>query len=193
MMIAAIYARKSTEQRGVDEEAKSVQTQIANARSFALEKGWTVDERHIYFDDAVSGADVRRLKARQQLLDVIKRGAPFQVLIVREQSLFSRRDGDEAFGELKQIARAGVEVWFYKDRSRFAYGTFGDNILGFVKAEAAAEYRRQIASWTYDAMERRARAGHVTGGRCFGYENVRTNGHVERRILDAEAAVVRQI
>jgi DNA invertase Pin-like site-specific DNA recombinase len=59
-MIAAIYARKSTEQGGVDDEAKTVSTQIGNARAFALEKGWTVDERHVYFDDAVSGADVKR-------------------------------------------------------------------------------------------------------------------------------------
>ena len=74
--------------------------------------------------------------------------------------------------------RAGVEVWFYKDRQRFAFGTLGENIVGFVKAEAAAEYRRQIASWTYDAMARKARAGHVAGGRCFGYENVLVDGHV---------------
>jgi site-specific DNA recombinase len=168
-MIAAIYARKSTEQRGADDEAKSVQLQIENARTFALEKGWTIDPAHVYFDDAVSGADIRKLKSRKRLLDVIDHGAPFQVLIVREQSRFSRRDGDEAFSELKKIARAGVEVWFYRDRTQFAYGTFGDNILGFVKAEAAAEYRRQIAGWTFDAMERKARAGYVTGGRCFGY------------------------
>jgi site-specific DNA recombinase len=192
-MIAAIYARKSTEQRDVDVEAKSVQLQIANARVFAAEKGWAVDERHVYKDDAVSGADVRKLKARQRLLDVIQRGAPFQVLIVREQSRFSRRDGDEAFAELKKIARAGVEVWFYRDRTRFSYGTFGDNILGFVKLEAAADYRRQIAAWTYEAMERKARAGHVTGGRVFGYDNVRVGGHVERRINEAEASVVRKI
>jgi site-specific DNA recombinase len=192
-VLAAIYARRSTEQRGADAEAKSVQMQIANARAFAREQGWTVDERHVYFDDAVLGADIRRLKARQQLLDVIARGAPFQILIVREQSRFWRRDGDETFGELKAIARAGVDVWFYRDRSRFSFGTFGDNILGFVKAEAAADYRRQIAGWTYDAMERKARAGHVTGGRVFGYTNVRVAGHVERRIVDDEARIVRRI
>ena len=49
-----------------DEEAKSVQTQIANAQVFAIEKGWTVDERHIYFDDSVNGADIRKLKARHR-------------------------------------------------------------------------------------------------------------------------------
>lgn len=51
----------------------------------------------------------------------------------------------------------------------------------------------------YDAMQRKARAGHVCGGRVFGYDNVEVTGpggqrsHVERRINDAEAAVVRRI
>jgi hypothetical protein len=35
--------------------------------------------------------------------------------------------------------------------------------------------------------------GHVTGGRVFGYDNVRVNGHVERRINDEQAEVVREI
>jgi hypothetical protein len=39
-------------------------------------------------------------------------------------------------------------------------------------------------------MERKARAGHVTGGVVFGYDNVRVDGHVERRINRGEAAVV---
>jgi len=40
-MIAAIYARKSTEQNGVADEAKSVTRQIDNARAYATKKGWT--------------------------------------------------------------------------------------------------------------------------------------------------------
>ena len=112
---------------------------------------------------------------------------------MRDTSRFSRRDGDEAFGELKAIDRAGVEVWFYQESTRFTHGTFGDNVVGFVKAEAAADYRRQIAAWTRAAMEQKARKGYVTGGRCFGYTNVRVDGHVERRVNEAEAAVVRRI
>lgn len=43
-------------------------------------------------------------------------------------------------------------------------------------------------------MMRKAKAGHVTGGRVFGYDNVRLDaGHVVRVINDAEAAVVRRI
>ena len=44
-MIAAIYARKSTEQNGVADDAKSVTRQIDNARAYAQRKGWAVDDR----------------------------------------------------------------------------------------------------------------------------------------------------
>jgi hypothetical protein len=39
-MIAAIYARKSTEQGGVADEQKSVARQIEHARLYAERKGW---------------------------------------------------------------------------------------------------------------------------------------------------------
>lgn len=193
-MICAIYARKSTEQNGADLDARSVVRQIESARVFAASRGWTVDSEHTYADDAVSGADVKRLLQRQRLLDLIASGrAPFQALVMRDTSRFSRQDGDEAFRELKAIAQAGLQIWFYQDSTRFEYGTLAANITGFMRAEFAAEYRRQIACLTYDAMQRKARAGHVTGGRVFGYDNVRVEGHVERRINEAEAAVVVRI
>ena len=50
-----------------------------------------------------------------------------------------------------------------------------------------------------DAMARKARAGHVTGGKCFGYENIeirdanRDRSHVEQRIKEDEAAVIHRI
>ena len=52
---------------------------------------------------------------------------------------------------------------------------------------------------TADAMLRMARAGHVCGGRVFGYDNVQVAGadgkpsHVSRRTNEAEAAVIRRI
>jgi hypothetical protein len=48
-------------------------------------------------------------------------------------------------------------------------------------------------------MLRKAKAGHVTGGACFGYRNVGQLGpdgkrsHVEREIEPAEADVIRRI
>jgi DNA invertase Pin-like site-specific DNA recombinase len=56
-MIAAIYARKSTEQAGVADDQKSVARQIEHSHAFAATKGWTVDEAHVYVDDGISGAE----------------------------------------------------------------------------------------------------------------------------------------
>lgn len=57
-MIAAIYARRSHEQHVSDEE-KSVTRQLALARAFAAEQGWTVVEE--YADDGISGAPATSL------------------------------------------------------------------------------------------------------------------------------------
>ena len=41
-LIAAVYARKSTDQSDVADEAKSVRRQIERAFAFAGERGWSV-------------------------------------------------------------------------------------------------------------------------------------------------------
>src|SRR5688572_12353120 len=59
--------------------------------------------------------------------------------------------------------------------------------------------REKARQRTADAMVRKAKAGHVTGGRVFGYDNVEIlndagqRSHVERRVNEAEAAVVMRI
>jgi site-specific DNA recombinase len=197
MTTAAIYARKSTDQSDTADDQRSVARQIANARAFAQARGWTVDERHVYVDDGVSGAaSLTRLRAKARLLDVIKNSKrpPFQVLVVQAPDRLSRRDGDEAVAEMKAIAQAGVEIWFYADGTRFEYGTFQSNTLGFLKSEFAAEFRRAIAAKTYEAMVRKAKAGLVTGGKVFGYDNERIRkGEARHRINEAESEVVRRI
>ena len=98
---------------------------------------------------------------------------------------FSRRDGDESFSELERIAKAGVQDWFYSDGSRFQYRGFASNTLSFLKGEFAAEYRRAISQKTHEAHLRKAGLGPVTGGRVFGYDNVKVDEHVERRVNHA--------
>ena len=72
---AAIYARKSTAQAGREDDDKSVTRQIENARAFAAAKGWRVDDAHIYFDDAVSGAEIAKLQTGNQFLVTVERPA----------------------------------------------------------------------------------------------------------------------
>jgi site-specific DNA recombinase len=181
--VAAIYARKSTEQT----DAQSVSRQIDNAKAFAKARGWSVGP--IFKDDGVSGADARKLIDRARLLDAAK-AKQFDVVIMQAQDRFSR--GEEGWQEIKQLAKH-VAIWFYSDGTQFEHGSFVPNVTGFLKAEFAAEFRRAIATKTHEAMLKKARDGHATGGKVFGYDHVRRNGHVDREINSTEAAVVRDI
>jgi len=187
-MIAAIYARKTNKQDR-DAEDRSVTTQIENARAHAAQQGWTVDDAHIYFDDETSGAETTKLAGRQRLLEAVG-NTRFDVVVMRDTSRFSREDGDEAFALLKTIRRTGVRIRFYSDSTDFEYGNLASNIVGFMRSEIAAEYRRQVAAVTAETLRRKARAGHVVGGHVFGYDIVTVNTHKERRVNVLEAAVI---
>ena len=69
---AAIYARKSTEQSGVNDEEKSVTRQIEHARVYAARKGWSVIEEHIYSDDGISGAEFVKRPGLIRLMNALK-------------------------------------------------------------------------------------------------------------------------
>src|SRR5262245_29265493 len=113
MTIAAVYARKSTEQH-VSDDCKSVTRQIALARAFAEEKGWTVLDE--FADDGVSGALASKLTGRARVLAAAA-DEKFSVLIVRDIDRLSRND-EELPGIIYALRDAGVEVWSYSDRAR---------------------------------------------------------------------------
>src|SRR5262245_51705948 len=89
-MIAAVYARKSTDQSGVADDQKSVARQVEHARAYAARKDWTVAGEHVYVDDGISGAEFERRPGYMRLLNALGRRAPFQVLIVSELSRLGR-------------------------------------------------------------------------------------------------------
>src|SRR4051794_36467875 len=113
-MIAAIYARKSTEQNGVADEQKSVSRQIDHAREYAKRKGWTVDDEHVYVDDGISGAEFSTRPGFVRLMNALKPKAAFQFLIMSEESRLGRESIEVGYA-IKQLVSAGVRVFFYMD------------------------------------------------------------------------------
>src|SRR5262245_49798300 len=113
-MIAAIYARKSTEQSAVSDEARSVTRQVEHARAYAAGKGWTVADEHVYVDDGISGAEFANRPGLVRLNGALKPRSQFQVLIMSEESRLGREAIETAF-ILKQIISANVRVFFYLD------------------------------------------------------------------------------
>jgi DNA invertase Pin-like site-specific DNA recombinase len=197
-MIAAIYARKSTEQNGVADEAKSVTRQIDHAKVYAARKGWTVPDNCIFVDDGISGAEFANRPGFVRLMATLKPRPPFQMLVMSEESRLGREAIETAYA-LKQLISAGVRVFFYLEDRERTFDSPTDKLLMSVTAFADELEREKARQRTYDAMQRKAKAGHVTGGKTFGYDNIEvlaTDGkrsHVERRINADEAAVVRRI
>jgi site-specific DNA recombinase len=190
-MIAAIYARKSTDQNLPDAE-KSITRQIAHATAYAARKGWTVDPAHVYQDDGISGAEFERRAGLTALLAALRPRPAFDVVIMAEPSRLGREQIETAY-TLKRITDAGVAVWYYLDDRRAAMDSALAKVMASLSGFASESEREQARARTYDAFARKAKAGHVDGGLVYGYENVRLDGHVERRILEPEAAAVRRI
>src|SRR5882724_7402463 len=150
-MIAAIYARKSTEQTGVNEEDRSVTRQIAHARAYAEGKGWRVVEEHVYVDDGISGAEFKHRPGLIRLLNALQPTPAFQVVVMSETSRVGREQARTQLA-FSQIAEAGVEMWAYLDDKRWALDTATDKFMLSV-ANFTAELEREKASQrTYDAM-----------------------------------------
>src|SRR5690606_23637097 len=172
--------------------------QVEHARAFAASKGWTVDDGHVYVDDGISGAEFAARPGFVRLMNALKPKAAFDVLIMSEESRLGREAIETAYA-LKQLMQAGVRVWFYLEGRERTLDSPTDKLLLSVTAFADELEREKARQRTYDAMVRKAKAGHVTGGRVFGYDNVDvtlpdgTRSHVERRINADEAAVVRRM
>ncbi len=197
-MIAAIYARKSTEQTGVADEQRSVARQVEHAIAYAHRKGWTVEDAYVFVDDGISGAEFAARPGFVRLMNALTPRPPFQVLVMSEESRLGREAIATAYA-LKQIVQAGVRLFFYMEDRERTLDSPTDKIMLSLTAFADELEREKGRQRTYDAMIRKARAGHVTGGRVFGYDNVEVlnasgeRSHVTRQINPAEAVVVRRM
>src|SRR5262245_59132962 len=109
-MIAAIYARKSTDQTGVSDDQKSVARQVEHARAYAARKGWHVADQHVYVDDGISGAEFERRPGFVRLINALQPRPRFQILIMSEESRLGRAAIETSY-RLKQIIDAGVRVF----------------------------------------------------------------------------------
>jgi DNA invertase Pin-like site-specific DNA recombinase len=200
-MIAAIYARKSTEENGVADEDKSVTRQIEHARAYAARKGWLVADDHIFVDDGISGAEFLKRPALARLMNSLRPSPPFQMLIMSEEARFGREQIQSAY-LLKQVIDAGVRVFLYlEDRERTLESAL-DKVMLSLTSFAAEVEREKAGQRTHDALRRKAKALHVTGGKVYGYDNVEVLGevpdaegrrvrvHVTRRINPEHAAVI---
>ena len=142
-MIAAIYARKSTDQQLPDAE-KSVTRQVEHATAYAARKGWTVDPAHVYLDDGISGAEFERRAGLTALLAALRPRPAFDVVIMAEPSRLGREQIETAY-TLKRITDAGVAVWYYLDDRRAAMDSALAKVMASLSGFASESEREQAA------------------------------------------------
>src|SRR4029079_10597779 len=115
-----------------------------------------------------------------------------------EESRLGREQIETAYA-LKQITDAGVRVFFYLEDRERTLDSAMDKVMLSLSNFASEMEREKAKQRTYDAMLRKAKAGHVTGGKVFGYDNkdvLAPDGrrlHVVRTINSTQAAIVRRV
>jgi site-specific DNA recombinase len=116
------------------------------------------------------------------------------VLLVTDRDRLGREQVETSY-LLKTFLQVGVRVFECQgDGREITLSTPADKGLLAVTSFAAELEREQARVRTRAALEHRARAGRLTGGRILAYEPVRTaDGHATRAIVEAEADVVRRI
>jgi site-specific DNA recombinase len=183
MIPAVIYARYSSD----NQRDASIEDQVRQCRARIEQEKWRLGE--VYSDHAISGATTLRPGYQKMLEDA--RAGRFKVVVAEALDRLSR-DQENVAGLFKQLCFAGIKLITLSE------GEIGELHVG-LKGTMNALFLKDLAHKTRRGLEGRIRQGKSGGGLCFGYEVVHkidTSGEVlrgERRINEAEAAIVRRI
>ncbi len=189
---AAIYARRSQEQPGMREEAKSVSRQIEGARAWIAQRGWTLDEDHIYKDDGVSGFLFAGRPSFQAMLQAATSGA-LQALVLFDLDRFGR-NSRRTMEALYALDDLGIAVWDYSTSRSVDLESFEGRVLTTLQAEFSQQYFETIRKKVLAAIHAKARRGEWCGGRPYGYKSTRSaDGKKDLIPEPSEAQTVRGI
>jgi site-specific DNA recombinase len=190
-MRCAIYARKSTDDSDKTHDARSTSHQREQCLALIERQGWVLAEGHEYVDEATSGAVFNR-PGLLRLMEALKvKPQPFEVLVMYAEDRLGR-DVIETGYLAKQIIDSGVRI-FFADGSERKLGSATDALLMAISNFGAAFERERASVRVRDKTFAKARAGHTTRLRAFGYDSVEVNGHKELQVNAAEGEIVRWI
>lgn len=193
-MIAAAYLRKSNDEGDKAADIKSVAVQREQIERLIAAHGWTLDERYVFADDDVSGGIAldERLGGARLFAALATRPAPFQVLVVNEQSRLGR-GGVDTLTAIRDIERAGVAIWSCNNGRQITLDDEGSELLAMFESWKDKSERKRTSKRVRDAAFRRHATGRVAGGTVYGYRNVREHGGVRREVVDDQTPIIRRI
>jgi DNA invertase Pin-like site-specific DNA recombinase len=119
-----------------------------------------------------------------------------------EESRLGREQIETAY-VIKQILDAGVRLFYYLDNRERTLDSATEKLNLWITSFASETERERGQQRTHDALLRLARGGFVTGGKVYGYDNVRSStpgsgggahrSPARRVINPVQGAVVRRI
>jgi site-specific DNA recombinase len=176
-MIAAIYARVSTEDQAAPERY-GIKSQVAACEAYAKQHGMVIAGK---YTEQISGAESSRVQF-EKLLENAKK---YQAVIMYDQSRLAR-DVEVSYAFLTSLTKKGLEV-HTAQRGKLERGL----IFG-IDALMSEEERERIKKRTVAGRIQRAKAGKLPIGLAtYGYRYDKNTGTVS--INKEEAKVVRYI
>jgi site-specific DNA recombinase len=185
-LCCAIYARFSSDRQS----PASLADQIRKCREYAIRQGWIILEEHIYSDAAVSGTSLERDGLQKLLAATTNRNRQFDCVLLDDSSRLTRRLAD-ALNLYERLSFAGVRVVAVSQGVDTA-DPQAELLIG-VHGIIDSAYWRELAQKTHRGMQGRALRGDATGGRCFGYNTVTSDGGARLCVNADEAETVRRI
>lgn len=185
MKTAAIYCRVSTQGQG---KGYSLGTQVQQCHDYALSKGYTVIDEHV-FQDMASGANLER-PALDKLLDLASTGA-IQHVVVLELDRLSREPAHHYILE-QDFKKYGAPVEFVN--SHFDDSPEGDLQKAIMQAISKFEKTNTRRRSTRN-MRARIERGYPTVGAMapYGYKYIPDPRQGRLETAEDEARVVRMI
>ena len=184
----AAYARYSSDLQS----PRSIEDQLRICREYALSRGFTFLEEHVYADEALSGVGADRPGLGRLLAAALSAARPFDIILLDDSSRLARNTKD-ALTFFERLNFAGIRL------IAVSQGIDSDNeqahVLVTVHGIVDSLYVKELAKKTHRGLEGLMLRGQHTGGRCFGYDSVPVSGTTGKQLVinESEAAVIRRI
>jgi DNA invertase Pin-like site-specific DNA recombinase len=168
MVSAAAYLRASTEgQTRSASQQKHDLTVWAQANDVEIVR--------FYVDEGRSGTSFDKRPAFKQLIHDVENHPAFKLLLVWDESRWSRTNPRESSYWKQHFKRHGVPVKIINSRSDGS-DNFASWLMEGVESEESGEYSRKLSRATFRGQSDNSRRGFSSGGRApFGYVRAAVN------------------
>lgn len=194
-MRAAIYARRSTEEH----QHASLDVQVGEAKRFIAERGWSLDDAHVYQDGLTGNASGGEFRKRPALVAMLLAASAkaFDVVVLQRDDRLGR-DVNRTGIVIQDLVDAGVRIFMCATGEELRIDGAIAKFIVAARAFGSELEREKTSARTREHLETKARRGFVTGGTCYGYRNVEVREgerrvRVEYAIDDQQAAIVREV